>query len=395
MTNTREIFLNITNFKTCPRTLKWEFGYWIGTIKRWYCQGFKRVKGFSDSLYWGDALAGPGLRSYSDLSFIDEDISSFFNLDNSAEVLPVNPWIYPEFKKVILEETDDTLILIDTDGIKKKTYKDLRSMPLWLDYPVKNINDWELLKEERFNPDSLAKRIPSGFKNYIKDIDKRDYPLTLLGYPCGFLGALRYLVGQENLFMMYYDNPDLVKKINSYLCDFWLSYCEELLKYADFDYAYIWEDMAGKNGMLVSPSIFNEFMKPYYLRLTGFLNSKGIKNIIVDSDGFIEDLIPLLKSAGITGIFPVEKQAGNNLRRIRKNHPDFVLLGGFNKVILRDGNINFKFELDKEMSEIEEMIKKGGYIPHADHSIPPDVSWNSFSIYRKRLNEVIDITKVL
>ena len=50
--------------------------------------------------------------------------------------------------------------------------------------------------------------------------------------------------------------------------------------------------MASKNGMLISPSIFNEFMKPYYERLVGFLKDKGVKNIFVDSDGFIEELIP-------------------------------------------------------------------------------------------------------
>jgi hypothetical protein len=303
--------------------------------------------------------------------------------------------MYPEYKKVILEETEDTIIFIDTDGIKKKNYKDLRSMPLWLEYPVKNDNDWEKIKEERFNIDGFMKRIPVDFNKHLKELDVRDYPLGLLGYPCGFLGGIRYLIGQEKLFLTYYDNPGLVRKINSYLCDFWIYYCEELLKYSDFDYAYIWEDMASKNGMLVSPSIFDEFMRPYYLRLTGFLKSRGIKNIIVDSDGFVEELIPLLESVGVSGLFPVEKQAGNNLFRIRKNHPGFALLGGFNKAVLRDGNGNLEIELANELLEIREMIKKGGFIPHGDHSIPPDVSWANFKSYREQLNKIIDSTKVL
>jgi uroporphyrinogen-III decarboxylase len=392
--DTREVFLDILNFRSTKRTLRWEFGYWIGAIERWYKEGLAKRKGFSDKFYWGDALAGPGLRSFSDLIFIDEDIDAFFNFDKGTSVLPVNPWIFPEFEKKVIEETDETIILVDTDGIKKKTYRDLRSMPLWLDYPVKNEKDWEKFKHERLNINSFGERIPADLSIKVNEIKKNNYPVTILGYPCGFLGSLRYIIGQENLFIMYYDNPDLIKKINSYLCDFWISYCEELMGYSEFDCGYIWEDMAGKNGMLVSPAIFNEFMKPYYLRITGFLRSRGIKKIIIDSDGYVEDMIPLLESVGINGLLPVEKQAGNNLLRIRKNHPHFILMGGFNKAILRDGNKTMPADIDEEISVIKEMIKLGGFIPHADHSIPPDVSWQNFKSYRKKLDAVIYDTEV-
>jgi hypothetical protein len=44
---------------------------------------------------------------------------------------------------------------------------------------------------------------------------------------------------------------------------------------SDFDIAGFWEDMAGKNGSLISPSIFREFMTPYYRKLTDFIKSKA------------------------------------------------------------------------------------------------------------------------
>lgn len=393
--NTREIFLKILNFEKSPRTLKWEFGYWIGALRRWYSEGLPLVKGFPDSYSWGDGLSGPAERSFSGADYIDEDVFNFFKFDKGTGMLPVSPWIFPEFEKKILEETEEMLVFIDNDGIKKKNFKDLRSMPVFLDYPVKNDKDWHKFGEERLNSDGLSKRIPPGFNKYTAKLKNRDYPLGILGYPCGFFGSLRFLMGPENLFLAYYDNPNLVKKINSHLCDFWISYCEELLRYSDFDYVYIWEDMASKNGMLISPEIFNEFMRPYYLRFTDFLKARGLKNIIVDSDGYVEDLIPLLENSGVTGLLPVEKQAGNNLLRIRKNHPGFALMGGFNKAVLRDGNQNIDYDLDKELSEIKDVIEMGGYIPYADHLIPPDISWIHFKTYREQLNNIIDSTKVL
>ena len=285
--------------------------------------------------------------------------------------------------------------MTDSDGIKKKIFKDNRCMPFWLDFPIKDEKDWDRLVEERLNLNDLKSRMLNGFADAVKSAKSRDYPLSILGDPCGFFGCLRYLLGEVRLFMMYYDNPNLIKKMNSYLCDFWISFAEELLGYTDFDFGYFFEDMSGKQGMLISPDIFNEFMAPYYKKIISFLKSKGIKNIIVDSDGFVEKLIPLLKSTGVTGMLPFEKQAGNDLLKIRKENPEFVIMGGFNKAILRDGNKNMESDLDKELSQIRELIKTGGYIPFGDHFIPPDVSWKNFSNYRLRLNNIIENTKVL
>lgn len=397
--SSREIFLKIINFEKSPRTLRWEFGYWGGTIRRWYEEGLEEKYGIPMDRTYGDVIAGPGLQwpeaSFDEGLYLEKDVAALFDFDKGFTYLPVNQWFSPRFERKILEETEDVMILIDSDGIKKKVFKDNRCMPFWLDFPVKDEEDWDQLVEERLNLNNLKPRLLTGFGEAIKNSKNRDYPLSILGDPCGFFGSLRYLLGEVRLFMMYYDNPKLIKKMNSYLCDLWISFAEELLKYTDFDFGYFFEDMSGKQGMLIGPDIFNEFMAPYYKRIIGFLKSKGINNIIVDSDGFVEKLIPLLKDVGVTGMLPFEKQAGNDLLKIRKENPDFVIMGGFNKSILRDGNVKMETDLEKELNEIKELIKTGGFIPFGDHFIPPDVSWKNFSNYRRRLNGIIENTRVL
>jgi hypothetical protein len=37
--NTRERFLEVCDFNPAAAALKWEFGYWGETIKKWYAQG--------------------------------------------------------------------------------------------------------------------------------------------------------------------------------------------------------------------------------------------------------------------------------------------------------------------------------------------------------------------
>jgi len=396
--NAREIFLRVLGFEQTNRTVNWEFGYWAGTIRRWYAEGLEEREGLPAGTVYGDVIAGPGLQwpetSYDDRLYLDRDVARHFNFDRGFTYLHVNQWLCPRFEEKVLAETEDTVTMFGGDGITRRMFKDQRSMPLFLDWPVKDGKDWDRLAEERLNLDNLVQRLLPGFAEDVRAARRRDYPLSLLGDPCGFFGCLRYLLGEVALFYAYYDNPALIRRITSYLCDFWISFMEELYRYVDFDFGYFFEDMAGKQGMLVSPAIFKEFMEPSYRRIIGFLKGRGVRHFIVDSDGFVEDLVPLLERVGVTGMLPFERQAGNDLRRIRRDHPRLQMMGGFNKALLRDGNANRDADLEAELAMIAELVPLGGYIPFADHFIPPDVSLESFTRYRKGLERVIETTGV-
>ena len=63
-----------------------------------------------------------------------------------------------------------------------------------------------------------------------------------------------------------------------------------------------------------------------------------------------------------------------------------VMFEGFDKNTF----MKAKQYIDSELKIIEELIKFGGFIPHADHRIPHNVSWQNFKYYRNRLNMIID-----
>jgi uroporphyrinogen decarboxylase len=49
-----------------------------------------------------------------------------------------------------------------------------------------------------------------------------------------------------------------------------------------------------------------------------------------------------------------------------------------------------KKAIDEELnSKVPLMLRLGGYIPHIDHHVHPDISWKDFIYYRTRLNEII------
>jgi uroporphyrinogen decarboxylase len=117
----------------------------------------------------------------------------------------------------------------------------------------------------------------------------------------------------------------------------WLAIAEELTAKADFDFCYFFEDMAYKGRSLLGPETFREFMHPYYKRLIDFARSRGVKHHIVDSDGFVEELLPLFMDAGLTGCQPFEVRAGNDIERVRGKYPRLQILGGIDKTGIGEG----------------------------------------------------------
>ena len=187
------------------------------------------------------------------------------------------------------------------------------------------------------------------------------------------------------MFSMY-DEAELIRKFNEFFLNLVMNYWSLILKDLEIDCIFILEDCAYRSGSFISREMFKEFMSPYYIRFIDFLKQYHVKNILVDCDGLIDELIPLWIEVGITGIFPIE--AVNNITEIREKYPALRLMGGFNKRVLF-GNSNRNL-IDKELDKITGLLKRGGYIPHLDQAVSEDVTWDNFKYYRNKLNEIID-----
>jgi hypothetical protein len=132
--------------------------------------------------------------------------------------------------------------------------------------------------------------------------------------------------------------------------------------------------------------MFEEFLRPYYIEFIDYLSQYGIRHVFVDCDGLISELIPLWIEVGVNGIFPIE--AVNDLEKIRNDYPELKLLGGFNKKVLFQGSR--RESIDDELEKVKRVMDKGRYIPHIDHAVSEDVTWENFKYYRKRLNDMCD-----
>jgi len=382
--NAREKFNAVMSFDTTVGNLKAEYGYWSGTVKNFIKEGMPVKKELPLNISDNSSIMGYPKIDNKSKEITDENVKDFFNLDPYIAKFPFD--VSPRFQEEIIEEDEYYKVYKNKYGITLKERKDGTSAPLDLDFPIKNRKDFENYK--RYYDLNFKKRLPENWDKIKQDLENREFPVRLGGNPFGFLGFPRHLIGTTELFMMMYDNPQLIKDINEFFLNFIMGYWSEILDEIQVDCILIFEDMCYKNGSMISDEMFKEFLSPYYKRLINFLKNHGVKNIIVDSDGYVEDVIPLFLECGVTGLMPFEIQAGNDLLRIRRNYPKLQILGGIDKkILLRDEGRNF---IDRELEKVPVLLKQGGYIPHIDHHVSEDATWENFKYYRSKLNNIID-----
>jgi uroporphyrinogen decarboxylase len=383
----RERYHAVMHFEPGVRTLLWEFAYWAATIERWYQEGLLRSS-FSPpaSLAAGAGIFGEGLAFPIQrlIRYRDIDVHNQLDLDDGAVQIPLNWRHSPTFRETILDEDETTWLMINKDGVKARARKDSGSPPQSLGWPVYDRASWEQIKEERLGPDIMA-RFPAHWEALAPTYHHRDYPLGVI--MDGFFAMPRELLGVERQLMMYYDDPGLMHDINDHLANVWLAMLEEVVSKVDVDFVYIGEDMAFKNGPLISPRMFEEFMVPAYQRVTGFLKAHGVDIILVDTDGDFRLLIPGFLKAGVTGLYPFEVQAGMDIVEVRKQYPHLLIQGGLDKLKVARGKQAIDAELE---AKLPFMLSQGGYIPYCDHLVHPGVSWENFRYYRERVRQYVE-----
>lgn len=358
----RERFWRTMRFQDVDRLPFW--ADWIGPFDRWHQEGMPRdVDPF-------EFFGFEGL------------ISAFW--DNPR--VPVNIGMYPGYKVEILEETEHYRIYRAGDGVITKAHKNVKGYGAyqWLEYPIKNREDWEKFKEEQLNPYE-PNRYPeeSKWQEMKEGWKERDYPISIDGG--SFYGFVRNWIGVNNLSLMFYDDPDLIHDMMDYLADFFIKVLHKALDEVDIDFALFWEDMCYKSGPLISPNMFREFLLPNYKKVTAFLVEHGVELSWVDCDGNIEALLPLWIEGGVRGHYPLEVAAGMDAGKLRKEYgKDIVMWGNVDKRALVKG----KSAIDKEIERLAPVVEQGGFIPLVDHGVPEDISYENYLYYLERRKEI-------
>ena len=374
------------NFQPVDRTLMWEFAYWAGALRRWYSEGLpRRGPGIEklESLAEGNlGAAAEAVPAWPTSNTRDEDVHVFFDLDDPMWGVPINTYLCPRFEEEVLEDHGDWVLRRNSYGVIERNWKDRSGFPGWVRGPVESWDDWERIKAERLQP-TLERRLPDDWPEILPVLRERACPLMLSGM--GFYGGARYLLGDVKVLTTFYDDPELMRDIVGHLADFMVTLYSRVLDRVDVDAVEFFEDMCYKVGPLISPRMFREFILPAYKKVTACLRERGVKVLIVDTDGNCWRLLPLFVEGGVTTMSPMQSNAGMDVVEVQEAFPCLTLMGGVDKTKVAAG----REAIDQELAKVSRALQHGGYIPHVDHWTPPDVSWEDFKYYRENLNAVI------
>ena len=244
---------------------------------------------------------------------------------------------------------------------------------------IQNENEYEALRPYLYT-DQILSDLENDIRAHRRAHEGEDYTywFTLEG----FFWFPRTLFGIENHLFAFYDYPELMHRINQDLVKFHKRTLEVI--YSEIEPAFMTfaEDMSYNNGPMLSHEQYNEFMLPYYQELVPTLRAHDTK-VLIDTDGFVEPLIPWFLEGGIEGILPLGRMAGVDVNRIREDFPDLLMIGGFDKTVMHKGEAAMRAEFER----ILPAIRSGGYIPSVDHQTPPNVDMDTYRVYMRLLRE--------
>jgi uroporphyrinogen decarboxylase len=356
--NQRDRFLRYMTFQEVDRIPLMEMGVWPETFQRWYHEGLPR---------WVTEL---------------RHLEDYLQLDRSFNInwLPINHEFYPRFEHETLEETPDHKLIRDENGILCRVLKQGRSIPQYVRFPVENEADYDRLLPQ------LDGASPGRYsEDFDEDLHWRRQRGEIVGVNFrSFFGFHRNIMGLENFAVAFYDQPAFVRRMMADRLEFGKSLLARVLATGAVDFVQIWEDMAYKTAPLISPKLFRQFMLPAYQELVAFLREGGAKLLMVDSDGYVRDLLPLFLDVGIDGLHPCEVAAGSDPLTLRRQCPGCRLIGGLDKRMIASGREG----VDSELKKIAPLLREGGYIPLLDHYVPPDVSFDTYCYYVERRREI-------
>jgi len=305
----------------------------------------------------------------------------------------------PPFEETIISEENNIRTWIDSWGVKRM---DAVNQPTegfatrrYLEFPVKSLADFEEMKRH-FDPHTPQRTIPidvapstlnpdgyrhdtAGGSNWRDNVDacnNSDIPVIL--NIAGLYWTARDWCGFENLSLMVYDQPDLVHEMFEYWTWFLMELLDEPLSHIKVDELILSEDMAFKGQSMLSPAKMREFMLPRYERLYEFCKARGVESVVMDSDGYNNQILDVMYPTGLDGIQPIEIAAGNDPEEMLTIYPGIFIHGGVDKRELRFSREKLRVEVTKRYASA---WKHGGFIPHTDHGVPPDIPLRNFLYY--------------
>jgi uroporphyrinogen decarboxylase len=314
---------------------------WPTTVERWHREGLPADRSPHD--YFGYEWACQG----ADISF--------------------------QLPQETLSEDEGSRTIRDEFGATTRVFKGRESVPELIDYTITSRRTWEDHRPRLAWNDSRV-----DWENGLAgNRALRDQGL-FVAYAAGFgYDRIMRFAGAPRVLQAMCDDPAWVRDMMDSIAESVIVGAEKMIERGfRFDGAFVWNDLAYRNGPFFSPAFFREFELPSQTRMCSLFHAHRMP-VILHTDGNIWKLIPLLIEAGFDCLQPLEVKAGMDLVALKREFGDrLAFMGG----------IDVRAMAGPDPSVIEQEIRTkiplakqgGGYIYHSDHSVPDNVSFAQY-----------------
>jgi len=212
-----------------------------------------------------------------------------------------------------------------------------------------------------------------------KVLEKEKRALVIGNMSAGIFELYMWTRGYKDGYADWAGNPEFAKKILRKYIDLQMTYWEKMfdvMKDIPIDVVQMADDLAGQNGMLISPMSYRQHLKPMHKEMFDYIHSKTDAKIFFHSCGSIRPIITDLIEIGVDILNPVQVSATRmdsaELKREYGNDICFWGGGVDTQNAFDDRHTPDEVRADVR-KRLEDFMPGGGFIFNTVHNIQGNV----------------------
>lgn len=222
-----------------------------------------------------------------------------------------------------------------------------------------------------------AKQIEEKFKGKI-------YTIPSIG---GIMEGTWQCFGLDK-FSKFFARPKILRQIFDNRGKFAVEILKRIIDWGEDGMIFMGDDYGFKNGLLMSPRYYEQYILPWLKRMCDIAHKAGVK-FFLHSCGDILDIFESIIECGVDLIHPIEPTTAN------PNYDIFKLHQKYGDHITFVGNVSPQDLADQSHKVIERYVKKliknlapgGGFILSSGHSINPAIKLENFLVMHETLKK--------
>jgi uroporphyrinogen decarboxylase len=250
------------------------------------------------------------------------------------------------------------------------------------DFPLIDLSSAEEVQRVNW-PDPLEPSRFAGLAEETRRVHEKEGRAVVLGGLCaGILEMAAFMMGYEAFYPALLLNPKTIAALFDKVLELKIAYWEKALAICGQHVDVVCEadDLAGQNGLLISPKTYRDLVKPRHTELFRFIKQQASVKIWFHSCGAVRELIPDLIEAGVDILNPIQVNAARmDTRELKRDFgKDLVFWGG---------GVDTQFVLphgtpqqvrDEVHRRLDDLMPGGGFVFATVHNTQADVPAENF-----------------